>query len=71
VLPGAGHDGWVFRAFALVNCRCVSEHQPIELAKSVADFATIEISDEFAGLPPEIVHKITCENAVKFYRLIN
>jgi len=24
-----------------------------------------------AGLSPEIVHKITCENAAKFYELIN
>jgi predicted TIM-barrel fold metal-dependent hydrolase len=29
------------------------------------------IAEQFAGLPPEVVHKITCENAGKFYRLIN
>ena len=26
---------------------------------------------QFAGLSPEVVHKITCENAAKFYRLVN
>ena len=29
------------------------------------------IKEQFAGLAPEIVHKITCENAAKFYGLIN
>jgi len=29
------------------------------------------IKEQFAGLAPEIVHKITCENAGKFYGLIN
>src|SRR5712672_180964 len=29
------------------------------------------IEEQFAGLPAEIVHKITCENAGKFYGLIN
>jgi hypothetical protein len=29
------------------------------------------IEEQFAGLAPEIVHKITCENAGKFYGLIN
>jgi predicted TIM-barrel fold metal-dependent hydrolase len=29
------------------------------------------IEEQFAGLSPEIVHKITCENAAKFYNLIN
>jgi uncharacterized protein len=29
------------------------------------------IEEQFAGLSPEIVHKITCENAAKFYRLVN
>jgi predicted TIM-barrel fold metal-dependent hydrolase len=29
------------------------------------------IDEQFAGLPAEIVHKITCENAAKFYRLVN
>jgi hypothetical protein len=29
------------------------------------------IGEQFAGLPAEIVHKITCENAGKFYGLIN
>jgi len=28
------------------------------------------IKEQFAGLAPEIVHKITCENAAKFYGLI-
>ena len=29
------------------------------------------IEEQFAGLPADVVHKITCENAGKFYRLIN
>jgi predicted TIM-barrel fold metal-dependent hydrolase len=29
------------------------------------------IEEQFAGLSPEIVRKITCENAAKFYGLIN
>jgi uncharacterized protein len=29
------------------------------------------IEEQFAGLSPEVVHKITCENAAKFYNLIN
>ena len=27
--------------------------------------------EQFEGLSPEVVHKITCENAAKFYGLIN
>ena len=29
------------------------------------------IEEQFEGLPAEVVHKITCENAAKFYGLIN
>src|SRR5262252_851207 len=29
------------------------------------------IEEQFAGLSPEVIHKITCENAAKFYGLIN
>src|SRR5580700_9221078 len=29
------------------------------------------IDEQFAGLSPEVIHKITCENAAKFYRLVN
>jgi hypothetical protein len=29
------------------------------------------IKEQFAGLAPGTVHKITCENAGKFYALIN
>jgi len=29
------------------------------------------IAEQFAGLPADVVHKITCENAGKFYGLIN
>jgi predicted TIM-barrel fold metal-dependent hydrolase len=29
------------------------------------------IAEQFAGLSPEVVPKITCENAAKFYGLIN
>jgi uncharacterized protein len=33
--------------------------------------STKYIEEQFAGLSPEVVHKITCENAAKFYNLIN
>jgi hypothetical protein len=29
------------------------------------------IEEQFEGLPADVVHKITCENAGKFYGLIN
>ena len=29
------------------------------------------IEEQFAGLPADTIHKITCENAAKFYRLVN
>ena len=29
------------------------------------------IEEQFAGLPADTIHKITCENAAKFYGLIN
>ncbi len=29
------------------------------------------IADQFEGLAADVVHKITCENAAKFYRLVN
>ena len=29
------------------------------------------IEEQFEGLPAEVLHKITCENAGKFYGLIN
>jgi uncharacterized protein len=29
------------------------------------------IEEQFAGLPADVIHKITCENAAKFYRLVN
>ncbi len=29
------------------------------------------IEEQFQGLPAEAVKKITCENAAKFYRLVN
>jgi len=33
--------------------------------------STKYIDEQFAGLTPEQIHKITCENAAKFYRLSN
>jgi hypothetical protein len=42
--------GRVFRALALMNCRRVGEHQLIELAKAICDFAAIEVDVEFAFL---------------------
>ena len=29
------------------------------------------IEEQFAGVSPDVVHKITCENAAKFYGLID
>ena len=29
------------------------------------------IEEQFAGVSREMVHKITCENAAKFYKLVN
>jgi predicted TIM-barrel fold metal-dependent hydrolase len=33
--------------------------------------STKYIDEQFAGLSPEAIHKITCENAAKFYRFVN
>ena len=33
--------------------------------------STKYIDEQFAGLTPDQIHKITCENAAKFYRLSN
>src|SRR5688572_6730648 len=33
--------------------------------------STKYIDEQFAGLSPDVIHKITCENAAKFYRLSN
>jgi predicted TIM-barrel fold metal-dependent hydrolase len=33
--------------------------------------STKYIEEQFAGLTPEQIHQITCENAAKFYRLSN
>jgi hypothetical protein len=43
----------------------------IEAAVGVWPESSKYIKEQFAGLAPEIVHKITCENAAKFYGLIN
>jgi len=50
--------------------------RPIIAAKDVAadgvwPESSKYIEEQFAGLSPEVVHKITCENAGKFYGLIN
>ena len=34
-------------------------------------YDTAWIAEQFADLPADVVHKITCENAGKFYGLIN
>ena len=44
------HHGRVFRALALVDRRRVGEHQLIEFAKAVCNFAAVEVGDEFALL---------------------
>jgi uncharacterized protein len=33
--------------------------------------STKYIEEQFAGLPADVIHKITCENAAKFYRFTN
>jgi hypothetical protein len=37
----------------------------------VAGILEIHIEEQFEGLSADVVHKITCENAGKFYGLIN
>src|ERR1700731_4794473 len=50
------HDGWVFRALALVDCRRIGEHKFVELAKAVGDFAAIEVDAELAFLHVDARH---------------
>jgi hypothetical protein len=40
-------------------------------AEGVWPEASKYIEEQFAGLAPEIVHKITCENGAKLYRPVN
>src|SRR6516225_4959651 len=35
--------GRIFRALALVDCRCVGEHQLIKLTKAIGDFTPLEV----------------------------
>src|SRR5262252_8326865 len=50
------YDGWIFRALALVNCRCVGEHQLIQLAKSIDDLTTVKLDADFAFLHVDARH---------------
>src|SRR6516165_2338120 len=46
----------VLRALALMDCRRVGEHQLVELAKAVGNFAAIEIDVELAFLHVDVGH---------------
>src|SRR5712692_3442393 len=50
------YDGRVFRALALVDGRRVGEHQLVEFAKAVGNFAAIEVDDELAFLHIDARH---------------
>src|SRR5215469_205239 len=50
------YDGWIFRALALVNCRCVGEHQLIQVAKPVDDLTTVKLDSDFAFLHVDARH---------------
>src|SRR5260370_4280265 len=50
------HDGWIFRALALVDGRRVGQHQLIQLAKAVIDVAAVEIDAELAFLHIDARH---------------
>jgi hypothetical protein len=50
------HDGWVLRALALVDRRRTGQHQFIQLAKAVGDFAAVEIDAELAFLHVDAEH---------------
>src|SRR5262249_31815242 len=51
------YDGWIFRALALVNCRCVGEYQLIQVAKPVDDLTTVKLDDDFAFLHVDARHE--------------
>jgi len=44
------YDGWIFRALALVNRRCIGEHQLIQVAKPIDDLSTVKLDADFAFL---------------------
>src|SRR6516165_9446750 len=44
------YDGWIFRALALVNRRCIGEHQLIQVAKPVDHLTTVKLDADFAFL---------------------
>src|SRR5260370_16914456 len=44
------HDGWVFRALALVDGRRIGQHQLVQLTKAVIDVPAVEIDAELAFL---------------------
>jgi hypothetical protein len=50
------YDRWVIRALAFMDSRSLGEHQLIQLAKAVGDFAAIGISDELAFLDVDAGH---------------
>src|SRR5262252_2105019 len=50
------YDGWIFRALALVNRRCIGEHQLIQVAKPVDDLSTVKLDADFAFLHVDARH---------------
>ena len=51
------HDGWVLRTLALVYRRRVGQHQLIEFAKAIDEFAAIEVYDELVLAYATTIHK--------------
>src|SRR5580704_5622295 len=50
------HNGWVFRALALMDGRRIGQHQLIQLAKAIIDVAAVEIDAELAFLDVDMRH---------------
>src|ERR1700752_2840653 len=44
------YDGWIFRALAFVNRRCIGEHQLIQVAKPVDHLTTVKLDADFGFL---------------------
>src|SRR5262252_8328980 len=50
------YDGWIFRALALVNRRCIGEHQLIQVAEPVDNLTTVKLDADFAFLHVDARH---------------
>src|SRR6266496_1051819 len=50
------HNGWIFRALALMDGRGVGRHQGVEFAKAIGDRASVEPGDELAVIRLNVLH---------------